>query len=136
MPITPSIKRTEHIIAQLQKLAEDNQDIEVVWLYGSRATGKNKEHSDYDIAIAFKNFKLSSFDKYLRPNTLAIEWCEITALSSVQLSVVDLNQVPVYLAFNIVEYGKVIYQGSTARAFTEQDRIYAQYEYQKREAET
>lgn len=136
MPITPSKKKLENIITQLQMLAQYNQDIDVVWLYGSRATGKHKEHSDFDIAIAFKNFKLSSFDKYLRPNTLAIEWCEVTGLSSTQLSVVDINQVPVYLAFNIVEYGKVIYQGNTARAFNEQDRIYAQYEYQKRESES
>jgi len=126
---------SEQVIDTIIKLAEANQDIDVVWLYGSRATDNHKEHSDYDIAIAFNDFKLSSFDKYLRPNELAIEWCEETGLTSDKLSVVDINQAPVYLAFNIVEHGVVIYQAATARAFTEQNRIYAQYEYQKREAE-
>jgi len=123
------------VIEKLIELATINEDIEVVWIYGSRAVGTQKVHSDYDIAVAFKNFSLSSLDKYLRPNTLAIEWCQETGLSSEQLSVVDINQAPVYLAFNVVEYGKVIYQAKTARAFTEQDRIYALYEYQKRESD-
>lgn len=130
-----AINILDHRVDEMINLAKDCPDIEVVWLYGSRATGDSQDHSDYDIAIAFKNFKLSSLARYLRPNELAIEWCEETGLKSDQLSVVDINQAPIYLAFNIVEDGKVIYQTKTARSFTEQDRIYAQYEYQKRESE-
>lgn len=44
----------------------------MVWLYGSRATDFYSDHSDFDIAIAFKNFQLSSTDRFLRPNELHV----------------------------------------------------------------
>ena len=118
------------ILAAMQKLAANNQDIAVVWLYGSRATKNFQVHSDFDIAIAFNNFKLSPIEKYLRPNELAIEWAQALDLPTEMISVVDINQAPAYLAYNIVEYGRVIYDTQTSRVYKEQNRIYSQYEYQ------
>ena len=117
-------------VCELQALAKKNQDIEVVWLYGSRASGYSNEHSDYDLAVAFKIFNLSDLEKYLRPNELAIDWAMELDLSEYKISVVDINLVPIYLAYNIIEYGKIIYQQQTLRIYKEQNRIYGQYEYQ------
>ena len=117
-------------LPKIETLALNNQDIEVIWLYGSRVTGKAQEHSDYDIAIAFKNFNLSHLEKYLRPNELAIDWAMALNLPENKVSIVDINLVPIYLAYNIVEYGEIIYQVRTSRAYKEQNRIYGQYEYQ------
>ena len=127
-------QQTETIIFAISSLASQNPDIEVVWLYGSRARGNAHKESDYDLAIAFKNFQLSDFDKYIRPNELALEWSERLNIGSEKLSIVDINQAPIYLAYNIVEHGSIIFQGQTSRAFREQDRIYSMYEYQTREA--
>jgi len=118
------------VLKTIKELASKHSDIDVVWLYGSR-TGENyNDNSDFDLAIAFKNFDLSSTDKYLRPNELAIEWTEKLGLPQNKISLVDINLVPVYLSFNIVEYGEIIYQTETLRAYREQNRIYSQYEFQ------
>lgn len=117
------------ILDKIIQLAEHDADIEVVWLYGSRAKGSALEHSDFDIALAFKNFKLSSLDKFLRPNELALDWANVLGISSSMLSLVDINLVPIYLAFNIVNDGNVIYQTKTARSFVEQSRIFSLYEH-------
>ncbi len=44
------------------------------------------------------------------------------------LSVVDINTVPSYLAFNIVEYGDVILSKDKKREFKEIERVYSVYE--------
>ncbi len=120
----------DNLLVKIQALAFKNQDIEVIWLYGSKASDTAQEHSDYDLAIAFKQFNLPLFEKYIRPHELAIDWAQTLNLPERKISIVDINAVPMYLAYNIVEYGKVIYQTGTAQAYKEQNRIYSQYEYQ------
>lgn len=120
---------TEYVLSQIITLSEQNTDIETVWLYGSRATGSTSEHSDFDLAIAFKSFKLSATEKFLRPNELALDWSLATSLPEKLLSIVDINLVPVYLGFNIISDGKVIYNTGTARAINEENRIRSQYEF-------
>jgi len=121
-------------IKKIITLAKNNADVEVVWLYGSRAKNTATIHSDYDIAIAFKNFKLSDIKRYLRPNELALEWSAILKLPENMLSIVDINQSPIYLNYNIIEQGIVLYGKQSVRLYKEQDRIYSQYEYQLKEA--
>ncbi len=123
------------MLEQIVSLAAKNDDIEALWLYGSRTQGREIESSDYDLAIAFKNFNLSPTSKLLRPNELAIDWAESLAVNTELISIVDINTVPIYLAFNIVEYGEVIYSSDTGREFKEQDRIYSRYEFDLKESE-
>lgn len=125
----------KQIIESILNLCVQNFDIEVVWLYGSRVNERGGTSSDFDIAIAFKNFNLPIVERFLRPNELAIEWAAKLGLAENKVSIVDINLVPVYLSFNIVEYGKIIYQTDTLRAYREQDRIYSQYEFQMIESE-
>ena len=118
------------ILKHITNNAIKEDDIEVVWLYGSQAKGTAHEHSDIDIAIAFKNFKLSDLDSKLRPQELSLIWSDELNLPDGKLSIVDINNVPVYLAFNIVEYGKVISTKNKSRELKEVQRIYSQYEFE------
>ena len=118
------------LLDKITLLAKEDDDIEVIWLYGSRSQGRYHSNSDFDLAVAFKNFDLSVNDKFLRPNLLAIEWAYELGIEEDKLSIVDVNTIPVYLAFNVVEYGNVLYQADTARCIHESNRIYSQYEYQ------
>ena len=123
------LKNDSVVLDKLVALAQLNDDIDVIWLYGSQALGTALEHSDIDIAIAFKNCKLSVLDKFLRPNELALEWHCILGISESKLSLVDINLIPIYLAYNVVSDGRVIFQTPTARACIEYNRILSQYEY-------
>jgi predicted nucleotidyltransferase len=122
------------VMKKIVTLAAQNDDIDALWIYGSRAQSCEMDSSDYDIAIAFKNFNLSPTSKLLRPNELAIDWANDLAVDTELISIVDINTVPVYLAFNIVEYGEVIYSSDTGRVFKEQDRIYSRYEFDLKES--
>ncbi|SQD80146.1 type VII toxin-antitoxin system MntA family adenylyltransferase antitoxin [Moritella yayanosii] len=125
----------DQMIENIVSLAAKNDDIDALWLYGSRAQDREVASSDYDLAVAFKNFNLSPMNKLLRPNELAIDWADDLAVNTELISIVDINTVPIYLAFNIVEYGKVIYSSDTGREFKEQDRIYSRYEFDVKESE-
>lgn len=123
------------VMEKIVSLAVKNDDIDALWLYGSRAQDREIESSDYDLAIAFKRFNLSPTNKLLRPNELAIDWADDLAIDTELISIVDINTVPIYLAFNIVENGRVIYSSDTGREFKEQDRIYSRYEFDLKESE-
>ena len=108
----------------------DLDDIEVMWLYGSQAKNTSHEQSDIDIAIAFKRFNLTELERKLRPQELSLIWSDQLHLPEGKLSIVDINTVPVYLAFNIVEYGKTICSKNKVRELKEVQRIYSQYEFE------
>jgi len=118
------------ILKHITNNAINEDDIEVMWLYGSQAKGTAHEQSDIDIAIAFKNFNLSELDRKLRPQELSLIWSDELNLPDGKLSIVDINNVPVYLAFNVAEYGKVISTKNKSRELKEVQRIYSQYEFE------
>ena len=127
-----SIQRmTSPLIDQIVTLAARNDDIAVVWLYGSRSTGQEQPHSDYDIAVAFKDFQLSSFERYLRPNELALDWSESLQIAEDKVSIIDINMAPIYLTFDVIDTGIVIYNDGSARLYVEQNRVYSQFEHQQ-----
>lgn len=124
------MNKSKKILDQIMTKALIVEDIEVMWLYGSQAKGTAHEQSDIDLAIAFKNFNLSDIDRKLRPQELSLILSEQLNLADGKLSIVDINNIPVYLAFNIVEYGQVIYVKNKTREFKEVQRIYSQYEFE------
>ena len=121
-----SNKILDHIIMQ----AKLDDDISIIWLYGSRAKGTAKEDSDFDIAIAFNNFALSQFDKAVRPQEYALQWNSELNLPEKMISVVDINTIPSYLAVNVIEYGNVLLSKDISREMKERQRIYSQFEYE------
>lgn len=44
------------LLPKIATLAENDPEIAVVWLYGSRAKGCAHASSDYDLAVAFNRF--------------------------------------------------------------------------------
>ncbi len=124
------MKSTQKLLEQIINKALMLDDVEVMWLYGSQAKGTAHQQSDIDIAIAFKNFKCSDIDRKLRPQELSLILSEQLNLTDGKLSIVDINNIPVYLAFNIVEYGQVIYVKNKTRELKEVQRIYSQYEFE------
>jgi predicted nucleotidyltransferase len=81
------------IISTIKQLAEQNPDILIVWLYGSRAKGNAHRFSDYDLAVAFKSFiKNDPLEKRLRPECLALDWQQALAF----LTPVGMNRNTAY----------------------------------------
>jgi hypothetical protein len=61
---------------------------------------------------------------------LSLIWTDELDLPDDKSSIIDIINVPVYLAFNIVEYGKVITTKNESRELKEVQRIYSQYEFE------
>ncbi|MGE6115924.1 type VII toxin-antitoxin system MntA family adenylyltransferase antitoxin [Aeromonas salmonicida] len=117
------------IIGQLATLAATHPEVEVLWLYGSQAKGNAGPHSDWDLAVAFDPVKLPDMlDNRLRPELLALDWQRALGLAEGQLSVVDINQAPIPLAFAIVDANRVLFCRDQGRRLREEARIMSQME--------
>lgn len=109
-------------------LAERDSDIVIVWLYGSRAKGEAHANSDYDFAVAFKTFLKDPVEKRLRPECLALDWQRALGLHDFQLSVVDINQAPIPLAWEIIRADTVLFCRDDERLWQEERRIHSRME--------
>ncbi|MDX7893598.1 MULTISPECIES: type VII toxin-antitoxin system MntA family adenylyltransferase antitoxin [Aeromonas] len=119
----------DRIQQQLSELAAAHPEVAVLWLYGSRAKGNATEASDWDLAVAFDPVKLVDLlDNRLRPELLALDWQRALGLTEGQLSVVDINQAPIPLAFAIVDANQVLFCRDQGRRLSEEARIMSQME--------
>ena len=110
----------------LVQQARENSGIVVVWLYGSRAKGTAHRRSDYDLAIAFQCFiDNDPIERRLRPECLALDWQQALGLHDFQLSIVDINQVPIPLAWEVIQANKVLYSCDDNRLWQEIRRIHS-----------
>ncbi|XEI31447.1 nucleotidyltransferase domain-containing protein [Aeromonas veronii] len=117
------------LTAQLATLAAAHPEVMVLWLYGSHAKGNAGPHSDWDLAVAFDPVKLvDSLDNRLRPELLALDWQRALGLAEGQLSVVDINQAPIPLAFAIVDANRILFCRDQGRRLREEARIMSQME--------
>jgi uncharacterized protein len=111
------------------ELAKQNKDIVIVWLYGSQTNNTANENSDYDLAVAFKSFiKDNPLEKRLRPECLALDWQLALNLRDFKLSVVDINQAPIPLAYQIINADCVLYCADEYRLWQEILRIESRME--------
>ncbi|BDA18020.1 MULTISPECIES: type VII toxin-antitoxin system MntA family adenylyltransferase antitoxin [Aeromonas] len=118
------------LTTQLAALAAAHPEVMVLWLYGSHAKGNAGPHSDWDLAVAFDPVKLvDSLDNRLRPELLALDWQRALGLAEGQLSVVDINQAPIPLAFAIVDANRVLFCRDQGRRLREEARIMSQMEF-------
>ncbi|GGD57776.1 type VII toxin-antitoxin system MntA family adenylyltransferase antitoxin [Lacimicrobium alkaliphilum] len=124
--------KTQSLIPRLVELAETTAEVKVLWLYGSRA--KNTERPDSDIDLAIR-LPAGCEDKQLVAEELAIEWASELNLPDNTLSVVEISQAPIFLAYNIVEYGKVVHCKDGAELYRQTQRVYSMYEFAEYEAE-
>lgn len=117
------------LTVQLAALAAAQPEVAVLWLYGSQAKGNAGPHSDWDLAVAFDPVKLADrLEARLRPELLALDWQRALGLAEGQLSVVDINQAPIPLAFAIVDANRVLFCRDQGRRLTEEARIMSQME--------
>jgi len=117
------VQCVEEILTKLSQLALENQEIVILWLYGSRANHTEHLESDYDLAIAFKTFLADPLEIRLRPEILALEWQSELQLRENQLSIVDINQVSISLACAVMQCDYVLFCRDHGRLWQEQRRI-------------
>jgi len=115
----------ESNLKEIVKIAKKNSDVDVLWLYGSRARGNENENSDYDLAIAFKTYIKDPIEQRLRPELLSLEWHK---LLGVEISIVDINQAILPLAYTVVQDNTVLYSQNDFRRMTEEQRIMSKWE--------
>jgi len=117
--------RQNKTIKNIITLAKNNADVEILWLYGSRARNKANRHSDYDLAIAFKVYIKEPIERRLRPELLALEWARALGM---ELSIVDINQVPLSLAYTVVQDNSLLFSKNDYRKMIEEQRIMSKWE--------
>lgn len=112
----------------IHQLAIKNEDVEVVWIYGSIADCSDTENSDIDIAIAFQNFPKDSLTRLTRSDILASEWTLKLKQFNRKISIVDINMIPIPLAWEVINSDYVVYEKNSNRRFREENRIFSMME--------
>ena len=112
-------------IEKIKKLAALTPDVEVLWLYGSRARVKAHKNSDYDLAIAFKNYLEDPIERRLRPELLALVWQKQLSMA---LSIIDINQATLPMAYTIVQDNVTLFCANDYRRMVEEQRIMSKWE--------
>ncbi|OPX54374.1 Nucleotidyltransferase domain-containing protein [Oceanospirillum multiglobuliferum] len=126
------------LIDKLIPLAQSDPHIDILWLYGSQAKGLAHTASDIDLAVAFNTSLKDPLDRRLRPELLALAWCEQLGVMSEKVSIVDINNTPLPLQHAILRTGKALYIKSPLRLAKEENRISSMWEldylyYQQRD---
>lgn len=118
--------RNSALLDNIIKLAVSDENIAIVWLYGSRAKGTHQAESDYDLAVAFNTFPEDEWDKRLQPEELKQEWS--AKLATDKISIVDINNIPLALAYSVLQQGQVLYSKDPLRLSREELRISSMWE--------
>ncbi|MBI4067337.1 nucleotidyltransferase domain-containing protein [Candidatus Gottesmanbacteria bacterium] len=92
---------------KIRKFAK-TRPIELIYLYGSQATNQSDLLSDYDFGILF-NKSLASKNRFDLRLKLFTDIAKIINVSSDNIDVVDLAEVPLLLQFNIIS-GRLLYE--------------------------
>lgn len=108
---------------------EASDDVEVAWLYGSRARWDAGLESDFDLAAAFR---ARASDPLERVDALRARLQERV---SRQVSVIDISRVPTPLAVNVVDQRRVLLCRSDLRLRAEEARVWSLWEEYRREHE-
>jgi uncharacterized protein len=116
------------ILQALAELAAKDDEIAVLWLYGSRAKETATESSDYDLAVAFRTFERDALERRLRPELLAQAWQDALGLAEGRLSLVDINLAPIPLAHAVIRTGRVLHANDRLRLAREEIRITSMWE--------
>lgn len=93
-----------------QTKALQSAGVQVIYLFGSRAQGKEHPLSDYDYAVLLKeNGHSKGDDLYFKLYNL---FCEISprTLKNDVIDIIFLRDAGLELRFHILRYGKVIYE--------------------------
>lgn len=121
---------------KLCSIADRQDDIAALWLYGSRARGEHHEGSDYDLAVAFADWVDDPLERRLRPELLAEQWRTELGFPEGMLSVVDMAIVPVPLGLAVLADGRLLLDKHPQIRLRQESRILSRWEldyaYQQR----
>jgi predicted nucleotidyltransferase len=78
--------------------------VDAIYLYGSRAKNTAHQNSDWDIAVIFTDYESNLLERLLRPQLLEAEVESALKLYQ-KISIVDLENVPIYLQMSILNHG-------------------------------
>ncbi len=93
---------------EIIQIIQEYAEIDAIYLYGSRAKQTHRENSDWDIAVLFSDYEKDVLERVSRPQFLeATLERELKAYN--QISVVDLEDVSIYLQFSIIMTGKKLF---------------------------
>jgi len=106
--------------------------VEVAWLYGSRATGRQDPASDYDVAVALTGRETVHLSATMLVEDLG---ADLSERAGAAVSIVDINRIPVPLAYAVISDGKTLVCRSDFRLRTEQQRVWSLWEAYKGEHE-
>ena len=118
----------EPLKTQIIQLAENDKKIELLWLYGSYATGTAHKNSDIDLAVVFKTWEKDIIERRLRPELLALEWQQYLRLKEGRLSVLDMTIAPIPIAMSVLKNGQLLLSKNPARQLQTQQRIMSKWE--------
>ena len=113
---------------EIIQLAQEDKNIELLWLYGSYATGTAHKNSDIDLAVIFKSWEQDVIKRRLRSELLAIEWQQQLKLNDGDLSILDMSISPIPLAMSVLKSGHLLLSKNRSRQFQEQQRIMSKWE--------
>ncbi|MGI9276746.1 MAG: type VII toxin-antitoxin system MntA family adenylyltransferase antitoxin, partial [Endozoicomonas sp.] len=92
----------------IKRLILQHEAVDAIYLYGSRGKGCARDDSDWDVAVLFSHFETDLLERAVRPQML--ESILERQLPDLEISIVDLREVPVPLQWNIIQ-GRKLFDG-------------------------
>jgi len=96
-----TLKVLSDIKADITGIIQTSAPVDAIYLYGSRAKQTAHENSDWDIALIFSDYETDLLARALRPQMIEAALERELKLYN-QISVIDLEIVPVYLQYSIL----------------------------------
>ena len=130
----------DEVNVKLLELTQQNDEVEVMWLYGSYAKNNAHCNSDVDLAVIFKTWHEYIVERRLKSELLAMHWQKVLNLNEDELSVLDMGIAPIPIAMSVLTTGRLLFSKNSARQLQEQQRIMSKWEidylyhYQNKEA--
>lgn len=118
----------DNAIKQIIQIAEENSDIDALYLYGSHAKGEANEASDIDLAVIFANKEENPLQRRLRPEMLALDWVNTLGLTEDQLSVLDMESSNIPLTMSVLQTGKLLLNKDIGHEMMVSGKIMSQWE--------
>lgn len=94
----------ENIIAAIQAVLIDVDDIVAVYLFGSTVQNRSHRFSDVDVAVLFEE-EMDAATMFRRSLVIG---AELETQLSAPVDVVVLNRAPIFMRFNIIQTGMLI----------------------------
>jgi len=118
----------ELLSPKIIQLAQEDERIELLWLYGSHAKGTAHENSDIDLAVIFKTWEQDVIEQRLRSELLALEWQQQLNLKENELSLLDMSIAPIPIAMSVLKMGQLLVSKNKSRQYQELQRIMSKWE--------